>query len=528
MKKRINWLTAIMAVLMCLTVVLNLRQTVEPLDLGEELIDLVGRWETHSYTEDGEVHTEYTLTIPNDLKDERYFSFQIYYSSIEVWVDDELVYHYEDEENRQGSFREWFELPADAAGKTLHLRSSNGEEFLKNTIEGESYIGELSTIMLRFLTDNFFVLCISVTLLFLSFALGVALLKFRVMRSHSNVRAMGYLCLFLFVSGMWILSDSQLLRLVSGRTAGVETFSYVMFMQMPFWVLRLLNEMMIERRKSFDSMCGLLAACISIILFLHICRIVRLGNSLIFYHALVLLSIVVVVVGVERETRLYADTSIRQIRIGIVLLLALSVGAIFMFYINATFKYSILYAVGLAIFSLSMLFDVMDNLQGQMKKSVQADIYYELAYKDALTGLENRAALVKEQARHSEVQDLAYIMIDLNGLKKINDKMGHLEGDKHIRLAADCIHAVFGAIGKCYRIGGDEFLICMENTNPVSLDGKLFELDQLTHSKRKKPPLSLASGYAFRRQGETLKELLDRADKAMYERKVEMKKAEGL
>lgn len=524
MRIKRRYLAVLMAILMCFVVLFNLQQTIEPLDLGGDVIDLGGKWEEHTYMEGDEVRYEYMTTIPDSIQGKQYFSFRIYYSSIDVLVDEEVIYSYKDLENRQGSCQQWIELPINSAGKILCLRSSNEEAYLKSTVDGECCIGELSAVFLRFLADNFLVLCVSLILLFLSLALFVAIIKFRMMRSHSNIRALTYLCIFLFVSGAWIVSDSQLLRLVSGRTAAVEAFSYAMFMQMPFWVFCLLNEIMVERRKSFDFMCNLLSICVSVILLLHILGIVRLGRSLVVYHALVLVSVVIVIVGVEKETKIHRGTSLRQIRVGIMLLLALSVGAIVMYYINAAFEYSILYALGLAIFSFSMLFGVLDNLQAQVKKSVQTDVYYELAYKDALTGMENRAALEEEQIRHGEVDSLAYIMIDLNDLKKINDILGHLEGDRQIKLAAECISIVFGPVGKCYRIGGDEFLICVENETAQKLDRKLFELEKLAKLKSGEPSLSLACGYAFRRKGETLRELFERADRAMYEQKLRMKK----
>ncbi|MBR5705734.1 MAG: diguanylate cyclase, partial [Deltaproteobacteria bacterium] len=56
-------------------------------------------------------------------------------------------------------------------------------------------------------------------------------------------------------------------------------------------------------------------------------------------------------------------------------------------------------------------------------------------------------------------EDLAVFSIDVNGLKTVNDSLGHDAGDELIRGAADCISAAFGQTGKCYRTGGDEFVV---------------------------------------------------------------------
>ena len=79
---------------------------------------------------------------------------------------------------------------------------------------------------------------------------------------------------------------------------------------------------------------------------------------------------------------------------------------------------------------------------------------------DGLTGLENRRAYESEMARlenSPKIRQLVYITMDINGLKAINDDLGHDAGDTIIRGAARVIADCFGSWGTVYRIGGDEF-----------------------------------------------------------------------
>lgn len=89
-----------------------------------------------------------------------------------------------------------------------------------------------------------------------------------------------------------------------------------------------------------------------------------------------------------------------------------------------------------------------------------------LATTDALTGLENRLAfdeLLKTIAKEADAQaDWVMVMIDVNGLKYTNDTFGHLAGDALIMAAGETITKAFGEESKCFRIGGDEFVVLLK------------------------------------------------------------------
>lgn len=78
----------------------------------------------------------------------------------------------------------------------------------------------------------------------------------------------------------------------------------------------------------------------------------------------------------------------------------------------------------------------------------------KIAYLDSLTGLENRAAFTKELLSYAGNERGACVVADVNNLKLCNDRYGHLEGDKIISDAAECMFNAFKNLGKCYRIGG--------------------------------------------------------------------------
>jgi diguanylate cyclase (GGDEF)-like protein len=120
---------------------------------------------------------------------------------------------------------------------------------------------------------------------------------------------------------------------------------------------------------------------------------------------------------------------------------------------------------------------VFVGLQAQQRLALQRereDLLVELqatATHDQLTGLPNRRAWddrLGRELRHaaSSQEPLSALAIDLDGLKRINDTHGHLQGD---RLLQRCAHAWNGALRQgdyLARLGGDEFLVLLPGSNP--------------------------------------------------------------
>jgi diguanylate cyclase (GGDEF)-like protein/PAS domain S-box-containing protein len=98
------------------------------------------------------------------------------------------------------------------------------------------------------------------------------------------------------------------------------------------------------------------------------------------------------------------------------------------------------------------------------RKRLEEKLHY-LAYHDSLTGLPNRD-LLKEHIRHlKKGSAVAFLFVDLDGFKGINDTFGHDCGDEIIKLAAEKLTNCIDSIGIVTRFGGDEFLLLLEDAN---------------------------------------------------------------
>lgn len=162
----------------------------------------------------------------------------------------------------------------------------------------------------------------------------------------------------------------------------------------------------------------------------------------------------------------------------------------------------------------------------QNKKLQQEQEIYRIAYFDALTGLNNRAAYIKKinslERERSSWSSLCCIMLDMNHLKVINDNQGHAEGDFALRQIAEAMREVFQSYKDAiFRIGGDEFCILLCDVSKEQVDQDLLRFHQQLEqdSETCGLTLSVAAGIAWVKQEESIETALIRADAEMYAQK---------
>ncbi len=164
-----------------------------------------------------------------------------------------------------------------------------------------------------------------------------------------------------------------------------------------------------------------------------------------------------------------------------------------------------------------------------------ADAMDELAHRDSLTGVGNKAFYDKEMRRIAwQITDgnkkFGIVMIDLNFLKRINDTYGHEYGDGAIKTLCEIVCGIFEP-SSVFRIGGDEFVVLLEERDydrAEQLVAKLEEkLAEIALSETLKPweQVSAAVGVAYYDPAidGSAENVFRRADRTMYLRKNEMK-----
>jgi diguanylate cyclase (GGDEF)-like protein len=151
--------------------------------------------------------------------------------------------------------------------------------------------------------------------------------------------------------------------------------------------------------------------------------------------------------------------------------------------------------------------------------------------KDELTGLYNRRgflAFAEEQIKLacSGRRELFVIFADVDGLKAINDRYGHGEGDRALKKAAEVLLTVFRDTDLVARLGGDEFAILALDCSPAGLvrinahfEKALRIINDLDNPW--KLSISIGTVHVDSNHQLSITELLSRADKMMYSQKRE-------
>ncbi|MFZ2033412.1 MAG: GGDEF domain-containing protein [Candidatus Dormiibacterota bacterium] len=142
---------------------------------------------------------------------------------------------------------------------------------------------------------------------------------------------------------------------------------------------------------------------------------------------------------------------------------------------------------------------------------------------DPLTGLENRAAwdehVAAEEARRGRyARSVTIVSADLDNLKAVNDRYGHEAGDRLIRAAANLLRRHARGSDRIARVGGDEFLILMPETDDHGAGRYLSRVRAANRriQATEVSALQLSFGAATAREGESLATVTGRADAAMY------------
>jgi diguanylate cyclase (GGDEF)-like protein len=178
---------------------------------------------------------------------------------------------------------------------------------------------------------------------------------------------------------------------------------------------------------------------------------------------------------------------------------------------------------GLIILVLSVFVGLFTHMVLRLRESNRELTI--LSYTDKLTNFLNRRSYEEAQARlrcEALPENLVIMAADVNGLKHVNDTMGHEAGDELICGAANCLQACIGEYGTLFRIGGDEFsgILTLSERELAAARTQLAVRLADWHGA-KAGSLSLACGFAGKQEfpGANIMDLTRTADKRMYDEK---------
>lgn len=168
---------------------------------------------------------------------------------------------------------------------------------------------------------------------------------------------------------------------------------------------------------------------------------------------------------------------------------------------------------------LIMIRDITEQrtLEMQLRKAAQTD---------GLTGLYNRLTFENKLLEYHKntFNKLTVILLDIDGLKLINDTLGHMAGDHLIISMADIIRSHFKDMGFTARIGGDEFGVIIEGKETNVIEQRLEQLNDSVHAHNATADtlkITMSFGYSYHQEGHVdTSYMYQEADNNMYQNKL--------
>lgn len=255
---------------------------------------------------------EYVYRIPEGLGENLVFSMENSWAALEVFLDGQEIYAFEDIYREHGNRRHWVELPGDSSGKELSVRITESKKFVDRIMKKPIYLGEKNAIFYRSLSSGFYALIFFFLTLISILVSFFYRISFRADMSKKSLRRMQFLDLFILDVGIWVLTDSQIMQLFTGRTSIVSLVSFVTFLLMPLFIILFVKEMMVYRWKVFDILLGIGSVNTAVILGVYLFRMAPIYQWLFLQHVFIVITIIIILEKSIIEIKKYKNQGIKK------------------------------------------------------------------------------------------------------------------------------------------------------------------------------------------------------------------------
>lgn len=434
-----------------------------------------------------------------------------------VYLDGVLLHEYTPGAFDHGGMIHWIPLPeTDLAGQVLTV-SAPSEEL---TV----LVGDYSDLILHYRNANAATLIFSGLFLLLGVLIGLLSLGARAAIGSKRLRTLRYLSALVVHVSLWISMDAAVLQMFHISGAIMYVLAMYAFMAMPLFMIQFYRSMLDEDSPLLRLLYRLQLLNLCLCGLLQALGVAQLHEMLPLTHVLMIITLVSLLRLLVSWLHSTFRREARLMLSGFGALGCCCAAAFLDYYLWGRSLYLIYFSIGILLLVVSLLAVSIGYVYQEMVKSSQVRYYQKMANTDLMTQLNSRTAF-EERIRQSPILkgSGACIVVDINNLKQANDTMGHSAGDELICAAAECILSVFESLG-CYRMGGDEFAVLLQNITEPQVNRALSELELCISRKNltRSFPLSLAVGHAMG-QDASIEQLFRQADASMYCNKSQMK-----
>ena len=560
MKKRVT-LQAVYMVFLCVHMVLlvigGFAVKENRFELREEGSCVV--WEPDSYEilEDGT--QRYIFANKSDGMDDSLL-FYTNHQEVQVYAEQELIYSRGKADtifgHTSGAVWNMVEFPANTKEIAVIIkaiyRSGAGNEHV-------FYMGNGVGILRQMVEDSVFAMGVSVLLVII----GVCMIIYWLFlcRRTNVARELFYIGISAVLIGTWAFTEEKPVMLLFDNRVYASYITYVLLMLIGVTFILFVKHYIARKGRYFHKVLAVFAiGGMSLMMVLQALDIADFKETVMIVHIVLVGDLLYFLSGILGKMR--CGRSGRHVGLNTVglLILVLAVGVELFAYYTQIAGMQIFGMFGLLAYIMILGLETASDAAEKIAEIRKAEIYKELAEKDMLTKCYNRNAYsedikeilskgtlsqgassrekISERANSGNVfpgrkdaeNNVYVVMFDLNDLKKCNDTLGHMEGDRYLTDAADLIKGVFEARGRGYRIGGDEFCVIMQDSSEEEIDGfiqKLLHEEALYNQESQGVRMQIAIGYTKydAQRDADLDKTRSRADQLMYENKKQLKEA---
>ncbi|MGB3366515.1 MAG: GGDEF domain-containing protein [Acidaminobacteraceae bacterium] len=397
----------------------------------------------------------------------------------------------------------WFiiDIPEDSYNKVLKIVVSTPISTMSGRIN-QVYYGHSSDLIGDLIINQKLMILISFLILFIGIFVFIASF---VMNTKSDKR-LQYLSVFSIAIALWLISEIDIMQFFSANQYFISSVSYVMLPIASISFTLFMETVALKKySKLLNHIRNIMGLLLVTSIFLQLFMNINYIDSFKVFISIILIEVLLIISLLLFESIKYKDKNcLKYLLITSVLIFTVIIETVN--FLNDDFmNVSSISNYGITFFLFLLIVDTLKFVNEVFQKEGESIYLREVAYKDPLTGGLNRAAFEKDMDfKLAENNQLPFrlIMFDLNGFKRINDEYGHNTGDQVLIDFHNVLTRSFRDLSKCYRVGGDEFMIIsddiLEETYLNSIDLMISNIEKINLGKLYSLQAAYGSGvYTF-------------------------------
>ncbi|MDD4844044.1 MAG: diguanylate cyclase [Anaerotignum sp.] len=471
--------------------------------------------------------------LPENLNSNSVLAFENYFQDVQVVIDGEERYSYDgllSNMNRRlnTNFFCMVDLDEEDRGKTIEVTFHAPSDKENIALPGFR-IGTEMGILLEFFRLDVLSLVFSGIMVFFAVLFFAIFIRERYSKGE-NCSILAHSAILMALSSIWSIANSSVVHMCVHNDILLAYLSFHSFMLLPVAIPIFYCDVMEGHKKFLYQLAGV--ASFNFILqniFFFVGKYQYIEMMRITF--IVLLFIIFALMGISIREFVKRDFNYA---VGFLIATAVFGGCyildVFRFFFYAPLDNAMFFRYGVLAFISIIFWIFARRMLCYVEVEVENRVYKELALRDVLTHLPNRTALEKRikslEEKERVCSSFTVILMDVNGLKPVNDKSGHGAGDRLLCEAAKSIQEAFPEEKDAwYRLGGDEFIVLMTETE---LNNEECQQRLLRATEKWKNadygPISISCGSKtvknLKITREAVGQLMHEADQMMYKNKI--------